>query len=182
MKLQTANLKLLTAFAALCCLLPQARASGSWIVDGEVVQTLEVTVDDPDALHTDGTRTMDAPLVFDSTVSSAASGLFKATVPWDIQYDFFAFNETYETIVLSPSISSLGFEAANLVLHGGGVITHPGEGTSISFVTGRLKYTTFGRFKVHHPRSFISRLFSPVCQPVFPVAFLFCCAAGSCVL
>ena len=111
---------------ALCCLLSQAHAAGSWLADGQ-------PVDSPEALFTDGSTTMQAPLVFDPCVSSAVSGLFKATVPWDFEYDFFTFNETYETIVLSPSISSLGFEAGNLVLHGGGVITHPGEGTSINF-------------------------------------------------
>ena len=49
-------------------------------------------------------------------------------------------------------------------------------------VTGRLKCTPYGRFKVYHLRGFIRRLFSPDCQPVFPVGFLFCCVVGSCAL
>jgi len=49
-------------------------------------------------------------------------------------------------------------------------------------VTGRFKYTTCGRFKMHHPRGFINRLFSLGCQPGFPAGLRFCCVAGSCVL
>jgi len=54
------------------------------------------------------------------------------------------------------------------------------DGTILKeLVTGRLKCTTYGRFKVYHLRGFISRLFSPDCQPVFPVGLRFCCVADS---
>jgi putative transposase len=46
-------------------------------------------------------------------------------------------------------------------------------------VTGRSKCTTCGRFKVYHPRSLISGLFSLGCQSVIPVGSQFCCATGS---
>lgn len=74
-----------------------------------------------------------SPLKFDPSLSSPASGLIKATVPWDAEYDFFAFNEDYETVVLSPTVSSLGFEAANLIMHGYGTIRLKGESTFVSF-------------------------------------------------
>jgi len=235
-------------FLSVLCLLTSvlcqpSRAGGSWLVDGQAVQTLEVqtTNADPNALYTDGTRTMQAPLVFEQSVSnlfraytpwdgmydffildadleavklcagsttfyptrdlyisgttlgddsggggsvdigemtlkggtwqvdavgpyaesiisrdfadnryhqksaittplkfdpslsSSVNGLFKATVPWDAEYEFFTFNPTYETVVLSPTVASLGFEAANLAMHGYGVISMPAEGSYISF-------------------------------------------------
>jgi len=46
-------------------------------------------------------------------------------------------------------------------------------------VTDRLKCTTCGRFKVYHPRSFIGRLFSLVCQLVFSVHFYVRCVVDS---
>jgi len=73
------------------------------------------------------------PLKFDSSLSSEVNGLFKATVPWDAEYEFFTFNPTYETVVLSPTISSLGFEAANLIMNGYGTIRLKGESTYVSF-------------------------------------------------
>ncbi|MBN2164312.1 MAG: hypothetical protein JXR25_02355 [Pontiellaceae bacterium] len=73
-----------------------------------------------------------SPLVFDSSLSSESTGLFKATVPWDAQYEFFTFDPTYEAVVLSPTISSLGFEAGNLALHGYGTIQLVGETSFIS--------------------------------------------------
>lgn len=73
------------------------------------------------------------PLKFDPSLSSSVNGLFKATVPWDAEYEFFTFNPTYETVVLSPTVSSLGFEAANLIIHGYGTIRLAGESTYISF-------------------------------------------------
>jgi len=239
------------AFAVLCllsaALCSPVWAGGSWLVDGQTVQTLEVqtTNDDPAALHTDGTRKMTAPLSFDSSasvpnsgifnayipwsggysdifvmdedeevmwlasdqnvsfgvgslfissgqltsfdygssinfeersfggggwwiysvldddnaimsriyadnryhrtsaittplkfdasLSSTVNGLFKATVPWDAEYEFFTFDPTYETVVLSPTVSSLGFEAANLIMNGYGTIRLKGESTYISF-------------------------------------------------
>ena len=114
----------------------------------------------PEALYTDGSSSMEAPLTFDPSVSSAVSGLFKATVPWDSQYDFFSFNETYETLVLSPTVSSFGFEAANLVFHGGGTITHPGEGSSINFEEHSLNGGWFLTSVENDPYTVINRTYA----------------------
>ena len=60
----------------LCSLLPLAQAGGSWLVDGQAVQSLKVqtTNADPNALYTDGSRKMTAPLRFDSSASVPNSG------------------------------------------------------------------------------------------------------------
>ena len=133
MKFSFPKAKCLMPIALLCC--SAAMAGGSWLVDGQAVQTLELQTSnvDTNALYTDGTRTMQAPLAFDPSVSSPVTGLFKATVPWDAEYDFFAFNPANETVVLSPTVASLGFEAAYLAMHGYGVISMPDEGSYISF-------------------------------------------------
>ncbi|MBN2162816.1 MAG: hypothetical protein JXR25_05105 [Pontiellaceae bacterium] len=88
---------------------------------------------DPNALYVDGSRPMQAPLVFSADLSSESTGLFKATVPWDAQYDLFAFDPTYEAIKLSPTVASLGFEAGHLAIYGYGTIRYIGENTYISF-------------------------------------------------
>jgi hypothetical protein len=121
--------------AALC--LP-AWAGGSWLVDGQAVQTLDVQTSnaDPSALYTDGSRTMQAPLVFDPSVSSSVTGLFKANVPWDSQYDFFTFNSSHETVVLSPN-ALVGFEAGGLILSGN-MLKQTSEGTIVDFAEHRL--------------------------------------------
>ncbi len=102
----SACLVLLLLSAVLC---PPIWAGGSWLVDGQAVQSLEVqtTNDDPAAIHTDGTRKMAAPLAFENSVSSPSAGLFKAYVPWDGTYDFFLFDEDEEALRLSNG--SLGF-------------------------------------------------------------------------
>lgn len=98
-------------------------------------------LDDPNAImsrsYADSryhrTSAITTPLKFDPSLSSSVNGLFKATVPWDSEYEFFTFNPTYETVVLSPTVSSLGFEAANLIMNGYGTIRLAGESTYISF-------------------------------------------------
>jgi hypothetical protein len=98
-------------------------------------------LDDPNAIisrsYADSryhrTSAITTPLKFDASLSSSVNGLFKATVPWDSEYEFFTFNPTYETLVLSPTLSSLGFEAAGLILYGYGTIKLDGESTYISF-------------------------------------------------
>lgn len=75
------------------------------------------------------------PLVFDSSLSSPVNGLFKAHVPWDSQYDFFAFNSSRESVVLSPTVA-IGFEAGQLVMSAG-KLELPGE-ASIDFTEHNL--------------------------------------------
>ena len=110
MKAQTKNLKLPNLFTAfllcfLCLFVANTHAGGSWLVDGQAVQTLEVqtTNADPNALYTDGTRTMQAPLAFDTSVTS----LFRAYTPWDGMYDFFVLDENLEAVKLCNG--SVGF-------------------------------------------------------------------------
>lgn len=79
---------------------------------------------------------MQAPLVFDPSVSSQVTGLFKAYVPWDAEYDFFSFDPLYETVVLSPTVD-IGFQAAGLSMSTG-VIRYLGESTVIDFGEHRL--------------------------------------------
>jgi hypothetical protein len=102
---------------------------------------LSSVLDDPNAImsrsYADNryhrTSAITTPLKFDASLSSSVTGLFKATVPWDSEYEFFTFNPTYETVVLSPTVSSLGFEAASLIMYDYGNIRLAGESTYISF-------------------------------------------------
>ena len=128
---------------AVLCLLTSvfcrpAKAGGSWLIDGQRTEVVEVetSTTDYNALYTDGSRAMQSPLVFDPSVSSQGTGLFKAYVPWDAEYDFFAFNPTRETVVLSPTVA-IGFEAAGLSMSSG-KIEFPGESSVIDFGEHRL--------------------------------------------
>ena len=96
-----------------------SRAGGSWLVDGESVQSLEVqtTNADPNALYTDGTRTMAAALEFAPSVSSPSTGLFKADVPWDGLYDFFIMDEDNEAIHLFNGSAGF-FPTSDLYIYG----------------------------------------------------------------
>lgn len=128
-------MKTLALYSMLFLFAAHAFAGGSWLIDGKRAEVVEVetSATDYNALYTDGSRTMQAQLVFDPSVSSESTGLFKAFVPWDAEYELFTFDPTYETIVLSPTVSSLGFQAANLIMNGYGVIRLAGESTYISF-------------------------------------------------
>jgi hypothetical protein len=128
-----------TVLAVICLLASvlcqPSRAAGSWLVDGQAVQSLEVqtTNDDPAALHTDGTRSMQAPLIFAEETLSPGTGLISAWSPWEDEYDLFGFDDGNETFVLCPTYSSLGFEAANFIFNGNGSIDFAGGSAHISF-------------------------------------------------
>lgn len=138
-KFHISSFTFLTALCLLTSVLcPSSRAGGSWLINGKRTEVVEVesSATDFNALYTDGSRAMQAPLVFDPSVSSQVSGLFKAYVPWDAEYDFFAFNPTHETVVLSPTVA-IGFEAAGLSMHSG-VIEFLGESSVVDFMEHRL--------------------------------------------
>jgi hypothetical protein len=127
--------KLIALFSLMCFFAAHTQAGGSWLINGRRTEVVEVetSATDYNALYTDGSRTMQAQLVFDPSVSSQSTGLFKAYVPWDGEYEFFTFDPTYESIVLSPTISSLGFQAGNLIMYGSGNIRLANGSSYISF-------------------------------------------------
>lgn len=117
--------------AVLC---PPVRAGGSWIVDGQAVQSLEVqtTNDDPAALHTDGSRKMTAPLVYESNVSSASTGLLRAYFPPEAGYiEILLVDEDEEVMRLSSS-SNVGLMIGDLFISSSSVF-NTSMGTKIAF-------------------------------------------------
>ncbi len=98
-----------------------------------------------------------APLEFDSALSSQTAGLFKAFVPWDSMYDFFAFNPTYETLVLSPSVA-IGLEAGELVMSQG-KLEFPGEAV-IDFAEHRIGGGWWLQDVIDDPKAIIHKEFA----------------------
>jgi len=130
-KFQVSSLILLLLICA-----ANARAQ-QWIIDGQQTQTLNLNVSDPQAIHADGSRSMEAPLAFAPAVSST-SGLFRATVPWDeAEYDFFIFDADEERLDFSTQ-DALGLMFQNLYLNNRGMFDYV-EGISINFEEHSLK-------------------------------------------
>ncbi len=97
---------IISILCLLCLFVANTQAGGSWLVDGQAVQALEVqtTNADPDALYTDGTRTMQAPLAFDAAVSSPTNGLVRAYfAPEGGNVDLLVLDEDEEALWLSSS-------------------------------------------------------------------------------
>ena len=98
-------------FSVVICLLVsvlwQSASAQQWIIDGQCVQSLEIHVSDPQAVYTDGSRQMTAPLSFASSLA-ATGGLFRTYIPWSDQTaDIFQLDGDDECIKLSsdPNVS-----------------------------------------------------------------------------
>lgn len=100
-------------FAFLVSFVANTHASGSWLVDGQIVQTPTA---DPDAIYIDGTRHMEAPLCFAPSVANPYSKLFRAYIPWTEAYaDIFILDEDEEVLWLSTS-QNINFGVGSLFI------------------------------------------------------------------
>ena len=101
----------------------------TWIIDGQQTQTLNLNVSDPQAIHTDGSRSMEAPLEFSSSHTDTGA-MFRAYIPWDGRfYDLFGFDENEEALILSPG-QSLMMNIGDLNIDGS-AINHSGAGSTV---------------------------------------------------
>ncbi|MFA7257395.1 MAG: hypothetical protein WC047_07480 [Kiritimatiellales bacterium] len=105
-------------------------AWAQWIIDGQQVQTLNLNVSDPQALYTDGSREMTAPLAFAPSLT-ATSGMIRATLPWTEDNEFFIIDEGEEVLKLTDS-GSIGFQIGAMIINQAG-IAQTAEGTGVDF-------------------------------------------------
>jgi len=121
----------ISSFALLFALSNTAIAQ-TWIVDGQQTQVLQLEVSDPQAVHTDGSRPMEASLEFSSSLV-ATSGLFRAY--YDLEgkdVEFFIIDGDRGSVRLS-SISNVGLELGPLNIKEDVIMFEDGEDNSIHF-------------------------------------------------
>jgi hypothetical protein len=108
----------LSSFALLLAIGNEASAQ-MWIIDGQQTQVLKLEVSDPQALHTDGSREMTAPIYFPPSLT-ATSGLFRAYyAPEGQTEEFFIINGDDEYVQLSSGCGTL--RVGDTFVHGGGL-------------------------------------------------------------
>jgi hypothetical protein len=126
---------------AVLCLLTSVLWQGAraqWIIDGQQVQTLNLNVSDPQALYTDGSREMTAPLVFSEACSAPTSSIFQITVPWlGGVKEFFVFDASSEYLKLCDG--PLNLEVGGLVLSSAGMYSMEFPGR-LNFEEGVLEF------------------------------------------
>lgn len=106
-------------------------AGAQWIIDGQQVRTLDLNASDPQAVHTDGSRKMEAPLTFAPSLVATA-GLFRAYyAPEGQEEEFFLINGSEEYVELSSGCGTL--KAGDMLLRSGGLSCTFGHGAAISF-------------------------------------------------
>jgi len=119
----------------------QSASAQQWIIDGQRVQSLEIHVSDPQAVYTDGSRQMTAPLSFASSLT-ATGGLFRTYIPWSDQTaDIFQLDGDDECIKLS-SDPNVSFQVGGISITMSGL---SGFGASVGFEDNTL----FGPWKLN---------------------------------
>ena len=138
----------------------QGATAQQWIIDGQRVQSLEIHVSDPQAVYTDGSRQMTAPLPVASSVT-ATSGMLRASIPWAYDHpvhDFFMISEPDQAVVLSSS-GEIDLKIGKLFVRESGIY-QTDEGTTINMEEHMLS----GGWQIDevlpYPEAIISRGFA----------------------
>jgi hypothetical protein len=151
-------------FSVVLCLLVsvlwQGASAQQWIIDGQRIQSLEIHVSDPQAIYTDGSRQMTAPLPVASSVT-ATSGMLRASIPWAYDHevhDFFMISEPDQAVVLSSS-GEIDLKIGKLFVRESGIY-QTDEGTTINMEEHMLS----GGWQIDevlpYPEAIISRGFA----------------------
>jgi hypothetical protein len=121
---------------------------------------LEIHVSDPQAVYTDGSRQMTAPLPVASSVT-ATSGMLRASIPWAYDHevhDFFRISEPDQAVVLSSS-GEIDLKIGKLFVRESGIY-QTDEGTTINMEEHMLS----GGWQIDevlpYPEAIISRGFA----------------------
>ena len=132
----------LCLLTSVLCFIGTAALAQTWIIDGQQTQTLNLNVSDPQALYTDGSRQMEAPVVFADSVSQT-SGLFRAYNPWreDVS-EFFIFDADEEWVDFATGIKAL--KIGDTIFSDFG-IDKPGTGKRVDMYEGCL----YGEWTAH---------------------------------
>jgi hypothetical protein len=112
-----------------------------WIIDGQRVQALEIHVSDPQAVYTDGSRQMTAPLKFTQSHTATNGALQIYVKDSEDHHGYFKTLSFQDGLQFSTAHSDalfFGQDASDGLLIGPDSIMQVGYNTRIEFETGTL--------------------------------------------
>ncbi|NOU36236.1 MAG: hypothetical protein HOO88_05660 [Kiritimatiellaceae bacterium] len=121
-------------------LLGSSAQAQQWILDGQRIQALEIHVSDPQAVYTDGSRQMTAPLKFAQSLTATNGALQIYAKDSEDHHGYFKTLSFQDGLQFSTSQSDallFGVPADGLLVSPN-TLMHLGYGTTIDFETGTL--------------------------------------------
>ena len=132
----------LSSFALLLALCSSARAQ-QWIIDGKQTQVLKLEVSDPQAVYTDGSRQMTAPLKFTQshTATNGALQIYAKDSEEHVGYfKTLSSQDGLQFSTLQGAVLLFGTPTDGLLV-GQSTIIQTGYGSRLDFETGSLTGT-----------------------------------------
>lgn len=131
---------ILTLCSMLLALCAPVRAQ-QWIVDGQRVQSLGIHVSDPQAVYTDGTRPMTAPVKFAQSLTATNEALQIYATDSEAYHGYFktlSFQDGLQFSTVHGDALFFGQNSSDGLLIGPDSIMQLGYDTRIEFETGNL--------------------------------------------
>jgi hypothetical protein len=131
-------------FSVVICLLVsvlwQSASAQQWIIDGQRVQALEIHVSDPQAVYTDGTREMTAPIKFAQSHTATNGALQIYAKDSEEHFGYFKSLSFQDGLQFSTDQSAplLFGEQTDGLMVGSSTLIQTGYGSRIDFETGNL--------------------------------------------
>ena len=132
-------------FSVVICLLIsvlwQGASAQQWIIDGQRVQSLEIHVSDPQAVYTDGSRQMTAPVKFTQSLTATNGALQIYAKDSEEHHGYFKSLSFQDGLQFSTTHSDALFFGQNMsdgLLISPDTIMQLGYNTAIDFETGNL--------------------------------------------
>ena len=132
-------------FSAVICLLVsvlwQGASAQQWILDGQRVQSLEIHVSDPQAVYTDGSRQMTAPIKFTQSHTATNGALQIYATDSEEHHGYFkslSFQDGLQFSTVHGNSLFFGQNSSDGLLISPDTIMQFGYGTTINFETGSL--------------------------------------------
>jgi hypothetical protein len=135
-------------FSAVLCLLISVLGQGAsaqqWIIDGQRIQALEIHVSDPQAVYTDGSRQMTAPIKFTQSLTATNGALqiyARDSEDHHVYFKSLNFQDGLQFSTTQSDALLFGTPADGLLVSPN-ILMHLGYGTTIDFETGSLTGVT----------------------------------------
>jgi hypothetical protein len=142
--------QIFTLCSMLLALCSPVRAQ-QWTIDGQRVQALEIHVSDPQALYTDGSRQMTAPIKFTQSHTATNGALQIYSKDSEVHHGYFKTLSFQDGLQFSTAHSDalfFGQDASDGLLIGPDSIMQVGYNTRIEFETGTLSGGTGEKWHV----------------------------------
>ena len=134
-------------FSVVLCLLIsvlwQGASAQQWILDGQRIQALEIHVSDPQAIYTDGSRQMTAPIKFTQSLTAANGALQIYSTDSEEHFGYFKTLSSQDGLQFSTlqGAALLFGTPADGLLVGPSTIIQTGYGSRLDFENSSLAGT-----------------------------------------